>query len=350
MARIGIEAGDTVRRHRAGMARYTYELIEALIDLRSPHQLTALLPVRRLPGIPFKPRRPHARWYRRGRAVSGFDLIHATCCTFPGPRRSAEVATLHDLFTLTGPGQDPSPEKIEETTRYLRRADRVICVSASAQSDLHRMTDLDESMSVVIPLGVNPEFRPRSDREMTAIKQRLGLPQDFLLFVGRPRPNKNLTRLIEAYAESGVDLPLVLAGRFGRRHNAELMEAATRSGVADRLRLPGFVRETDLPALLSGATGFLFPSLFEGFGLPVLEALACGAPVLTSLGVATEEVAGGHAVLVDPRSIDDMSDGINRLIGTSDTDRDARSTFARAFTWERTAARTLEVYEDVLGG
>ena len=346
-ARVGIEASETIRGRPAGIARYAAQLIEALRRLDSPHDIVPLYLWRRLPNAYRDLSSLRGKWFRGGRGIEGFDLVHSTAADDVGRTSAVEVATLHDLYHITGRGMTPT-EKNYRQIQWYREMDRVICVSPHAREDLHLVTDIPESRSVVIPLGVNEAYRPRDAAEVERARRRYGLPREFIAFVGRPRKNKNLEGLIRAHAISGLEVPLLLFGVFYKRHRERVARVSGECGISERVRIVGYVREGDLPAVLTAASALAFPSTFEGFGIPVLEGMACGTPVLTSRGISTEWVAGGHAELIDPWSPDDMAEGIRRVLDVEGDRLAAAEAYARGFTWERTARRTIEVYEELL--
>jgi alpha-1,3-rhamnosyl/mannosyltransferase len=347
--KIGIEASEAVRGRPGGKARYATRLIMALKALDSGHEIVPLYPWRRLLHAFRNPAALSGSWYVRGRGGAGLDLIHATSEAYPAPKRGPEVATLHDLMDLTRPGMNPTAEAIAAYTGPFRRADMVVCVSQTARDDLHLMTDVPESRSVVVHLGVEETYRPRPLAEVDRVKARYRTGDEYVLFIGRPWPQKNIDRLLEAYARSRVDLPMVFVGGFRREHIVHFNGLLERFGIGDCIRRLGFVKERDLPALVTGANALAFPSMAEGFGLPTLEAMACGTPVMTSLGTATEEVAAGHAVLIDPFSVDDMAEGLERVLETDDETIERAMRYAQSFTWEKTARETVAVYDDLLG-
>jgi glycosyltransferase involved in cell wall biosynthesis len=201
----------------------------------------------------------------------------------------------------------------------------------------------------VIPEGVDPGFGRIVPSEAAAARARLGLPPAYLLFVGQIAARKNPVRVLEAVARLPAGSPpLVLAGG-SKGAAADVKEAHARLGLGDRARFLGHVAEGDLPALYSGARALVFPSLDEGFGLPVLEAFACGTPVLASTAGALPETAGGAALLVDPLSVDAIEEGIRRLLADGELRADlvARGRArAAALSWEETARRTLEAYRE----
>jgi glycosyltransferase involved in cell wall biosynthesis len=209
----------------------------------------------------------------------------------------------------------------------------------------------------VIYNGVSPRFRPDvpdAERARVIAKYRLSVP--YLLFLGGEKPHKNLQAVVRAYAEARrrADLPhsLALAGP-PPRSEARLEALISALDLAERVLRPGLVAEEDLPGLVAGADVLLYPTLYEGFGLPVVEAMACGTPVLTSSTSALQEIAGGYAYLVDPMDVDAIARGIVAL----STDEKVRTDFrelgkkrALDFSWDKAAEKTLEVYRAALSG
>jgi glycosyltransferase involved in cell wall biosynthesis len=204
----------------------------------------------------------------------------------------------------------------------------------------------------VIPWGCDERFQPDGDPEQfAAVQQRYGLPPQYLLFVGTLEPRKNLTTLLHAYAmlraeSCAADVKLVVAGRTGWLY-AEIFDTVKRLGLEKEVIFTGFVDDADLPDLYRGAQVFVYPSLYEGFGLPILEAMASGIPVLTSDLASMPEVAGDAAVLVDPRDPKAIAEGIVRILAEGRL-RDALIqkglSRARHYTWESVAQQTLELY------
>jgi glycosyltransferase involved in cell wall biosynthesis len=241
-----------------------------------------------------------------------------------------------------------------------RSADRIFAVSGATRDDLTRVLRVPDEKVVVIHEAVGAEFAVRADElAVDGVIRRYGLRRPYCLFVGNLEPRKNLSRLIEAFGllraragwgAAGAPPPqLVLAGTRGWLYNGIFADVATRGGVAD-IVFTGYVPAADLPALYAGAACFVFPSLYEGFGLPVLEAMASGAPVVASRVGAIPEVAGDAALLVDARRPQELAEAIATVL----TDRTLRDRLvirgrarARQFTWETVARQTLAVYEDV---
>lgn len=340
MADIGIEIGDLLRPHRAGMACYTRSLLAALraqsVDVEGWAKW------RRLPGWFLKPRDVRVRFFGARSPRNPPRLFHATACVFPQWKSPVEIATVHDLYAVQK-ALNLSREEVQRRTEYVTRADRIVCVSRFTRAQVHELLNVPESRTVAIPLAADPGFAPATEAAKSQLRKRLGLPAGFLLFVGRDRANKNLDRLAAAHAMSGLDLPLCIAGRQSKYTRERLLKAAGSRGSR---RFLGAMSDADLPVLLSCASALCMPSTFEGFGLPVIEAMACGTAVLTSAGQATEEAAGGHAVLVDPESVESIANGIRRVVTVTAAQRAAAREYASRRTWRDIAAETLQVYRD----
>ncbi len=266
------------------------------------------------------------------------------------------VLTVHDLSFMR------APEWFRwERARYyraairpsIRLADMVIADSQATADDLQQYMQVSADRVAVVHLGVDSELRPA---DATAIKKahvKYGLPDRFFLYLGTIEPRKNLPRVIEAFdaIATKTNAGLVIAGREGWKAEAT-RRAYTESAHRDRIKFPGFIAAEDMAAVLSAATAFVWPSLWEGFGLPPLDAMACGTPVVTSKTSSLPEVVGDAAVLVDPERVDEIAAGMLRVV-TDDVLR-ARlreGGFARAklLTWRRMAEQTAAVYRRVAG-
>jgi glycosyltransferase involved in cell wall biosynthesis len=289
------------------------------------------------------------------------DLFHATHYVLPPLWKTRSVVTIHDIIHLLYPQFLPSRAALLYARfmirRALNRADRIITVSYNTRSDLVNYFRVSTSRIEVIYNGVSPRFRPdipADDRIRVAAKHGISAP--YLLFLGGEKPHKNVQNVVRAFgkARREANLPhaLVLAGPLPSnpgRLNA-LISALDLSAAVVRT---GVLEEDELPALFAGAEAFLYPTLYEGFGLPVIEAMACGTPVLTSSTSALQEIAGGYALLADPVDVDAIAAGIARLA----TDEKTRAEYAalgrrRAldFSWDKAAARTLGAYAEALRG
>jgi glycosyltransferase involved in cell wall biosynthesis len=230
----------------------------------------------------------------------------------------------------------------------LRRARALLCISQATRDDLVRHFPRSASKARVVPLAVSERLRrERSPEELAAARERHGVEGSFVLCAGTLEPRKNLSRLIEAFlglpAELSGPHTLALVGPKG--WEAEEIDRRIAAAGA-RVKVLGYVSDDDLAALYQSCTAFCYPSLYEGFGLPVLEAMACGAPVLTSRASSMPEIAGDAALYVDPLDVDDIARGLESLLRSpSECERLAAlgRQRAAAFSWERTASETLEI-------
>jgi glycosyltransferase involved in cell wall biosynthesis len=272
-------------------------------------------------------------------------------------KTATQVVTVHDLSFY----QEPAWYRFERAAYYrwavarsLRHTARVIAVSRATARAVYERLGYPEDRIDVVPNGVDERFRPATAEEKESILSKYALPKRFFLYVGTLEPRKNLPRLIRAWSTVAgrCEQDLVLAGRHGWKHSPVLTEVR-RSAHATRIHLPGFVEAEDLPALMSGADAFVYPSLYEGFGIPIAEAMACGTAVLTSSTTSLPEVAGDAALLVDPNDVAALGDAIARLAEDAHLRAElAAKGLARAarYSWKRTAELTLNVYRAALQG
>jgi alpha-1,3-rhamnosyl/mannosyltransferase len=289
------------------------------------------------------------------------DLYHATHYVLPPLPRGKAVVTIHDIIHLLYPQFLPSRAAHlyarSMIRRALRRADRIITVSYNSKRDLVDYFSVSPARIEVIYNGVSPRFRPDVPaEERDRVVRQYGLPTPYLLFLGGEKPHKNLQGVVRAFAQARrlADLPhaLALAGP-PPRNPARLAALISALELDERVFRPGLVAEEDLPGLVTGADVLLYPTLYEGFGLPVIEAMACGTPVLTSATSALQEIAGGYAYLVDPMDVDAIARGIVALATDEKTRADFRELGRKRaldFSWDKAAERTLEVYRAALAG
>ncbi len=275
---------------------------------------------------------------------------------FAGPA----LTTVHDLSWLAHPETHP-PERVRFLERHLPRsleqASAVLTDSDFIADEITAKLGVARAKLRVVPLGVDAAYRPRAPRELAPVLARHALAdQAYLLVVATQEPRKNLARLARAYAALPRELrarhPLVIAGGRGWL-NAELERVLAPLEARGEVRRLGYVDETELPLLYASAHAFAFPSLYEGFGLPVLEAMASGVPVLTSRGSSLEEIArdalGPIALCVDPLDVDALRAGLERLLQDDAWRADASArglAQARAFGWQRCVDATLAVYRE----
>jgi glycosyltransferase involved in cell wall biosynthesis len=364
----------------SGIGHYTSQLVRALARADASHEylLFHLHPVRR-PSV--QPRmdftEPAVRmvwqgWWtsvrarvlrKLGRAtpvesfVGPFDVFHATNYLFAHEIAAARrVVTVHDLTLLLFPDWHPTDrlrQMVPRLIRSLAAADHIVVDSAATREDLLKELAVDAGRVSVVPLAADPTFRPLPRAQVAPTLHRLGLEVGgYLLFVGTLEPRKNLVRLFDALEAAGPDIgPLVVAGADGWG-SQEIRKRMRRLEGSGRVNYLGYVDDAARPALMSGARAFVYPSLYEGFGLPPLEAMACGTPVLTSPVSSIPEVVGDAALLVGPEDTPSIADALRRLW----TDADLRAALserglaqAARFSWDRTAVRMLEIYRTVAG-
>jgi glycosyltransferase involved in cell wall biosynthesis len=283
------------------------------------------------------------------------DLLHSPVYAGPLIGRTPQIVTLHDLSFYLFPHLFPPARRayLQRITRETtRRAAAVIAVSASTARDAVEILKLPPDRVRVIPNGVNPDLRPPTTEHVASLRARLGLPENYVLYLGTLEPRKNLPVLIQAYARarrSGIEHTLVLAGGKGW-YDDPIYAAIQESGVAEHVLLPGYIPGDDLAALYGGAALFVYPSLYEGFGLPPLEAMACGVPVLVSNVSAVPEVVGSAGVTVNPREPEQIAAEMVALLGDQERRRllaSAGLERAALFSWENTARRTAALYDEV---
>lgn len=279
------------------------------------------------------------------------DVYHSPYYLMPYSPGRPTVVTLHDLIPLKVPGSHGTLLRwVYRWTHRLaaRAARRVIAPSEATAVDLIGL-GLPREKVTVVPEGVGPEFCPRPEAEVAAVRAQYRLPETFALYVGTNKPHKNLARLIEAWSGLQPAWPLVVAGGEDPRYPGA-------SALGERHGVPvvaiGSVSNGELPALYTAAAVCILPSLYEGFGLPVIEAMACGAPVLCSNASSLPEIAGDAALLFDPRDVDQIRNAARRAIADRELRRDLSirgRARAETYTWARAAEQTVEVYRAAIG-
>lgn len=286
----------------------------------------------------------------------GFDLYHEPNFV-PFPSGLPTVVTVHDLSVIRFPEWHPADRVRAHEKRFyrgLRQAAHVIVVSGAVRREVIADLGVPPDRVTAVPNGVGPAFRPLPGTEVEPVRARLGLPQRYYLCVGTIEPRKNVGAAMRAFADLPAEVrgscPLVLVGPWGWRSDAD---RAYYEGVGrDRgVRHLGYVADADLPALYAGAVGLVYPTHYEGFGLPPLEMLACGGAVLASTADAVREVCGSHAAFIEPDDLPGWRTAMLRLA----TDAEFRDGLRRGgvahaarFTWERAAEETAAVYRRVL--
>ena len=352
--KVVLEASCLMARNQTGIARICRELLRGYEPLMAPEDTLAYgFQLRRIRRWKIRPRGLAARplpwagnWWP---PTLDCDLVHAVDHRLPPWARPRKVVTLHDLYAELGVNFEKPRARAMQRAVYkdfAARADLAICVSENTRRDFLRFCDYPEERTRVVPPGVGAQFHPRSLEALSVFRQQYGLDRPYLLFVGNLHPNKNLRRLVEAYGRSVVnaDFDLVIVG-CGRPEDAAALQQGNQKG---RLHVLGSLPEVDLPLAYAAAAALMFPSLYEGFGMPILEGMASGIPVLTSTGGACPEVASDHAELIDPLDVTDLARGMAACLSRTPAQLDAARAHASRYTWQAMAERTWGLYRDAL--
>lgn len=354
---IGVDASRAVAAGSAGVGHYSRHLICALAAAGGGHAYRlyangAPAPDWLPPGADWRSIAMPRLWTHvrlsAEMALRAPDALFIPAHVVPPVHPRATVVTIHDLGYLYHPECYGAWQRLylQLSSAWSAAAARAVIVDSEAtRSDVMRTLKVPATRVSVAYPGVAERFAPQSPGEVDAVRRRLGLPDRYLLFVGTIQPRKNIRRLLQAHGQVDGAPPLLIAGGAGWLSEPLLRQARA---APDRVRLLGYVADDDLPALMSGASGFVLPSLFEGFGLPVLEAMACGTPVLVSRSSSLPEIVGDCGIIVDPYSVESIAEGIRALCHETERTQDlalrARER-ARGFTWERCAATVLAALE-----
>ncbi len=374
--RICIEASPAVHK-QAGLGTYTAGLIQGLIHTdpggqysiayNDSENVTLEHPYSKLVSYasdmgnkPWRLRNALTHFGARpfDRSFPDVQLYHSTGHLLPKFRNIKTVFTLHDLIPLIYPEYHLPLNRIFLTQmfpRFLRQADAIISVSESTKRDAMKLLNIPEEKITVVTEGVEPRFYPIKDpNRLAAVRDKHGLPEKFILIVSTIEPRKNHKVLIDAYAEvrkSHPDVALAIVGKNGWMYEG-FYEHLRESGLQKEVKLLGRVEDFELSVLLSAATIFAFPSLYEGFGLPPLEAMASGTPVVVANTSSLPEVVGNAGILLDPNNARSWANAFDALL--SDPQKRMQMSLAgqkqaSKFTWEETAKQTQAVYQKVLG-
>lgn len=362
---IGVDASRAARVRRTGTENYALHLIRGLLalDRRNRYRLyfdRPPLPGLFPPGPNWEPRViPFPRLWTHVRL--SWEMVHqppdvlfvpAHVLPLVRPRRT--VVTVHDLGYRYYPAAHRPLDRfyLDLSTRYHARvATHILADSQATRNDLIREYGADPERITVVYPGVDENLRRVDDVAVLAVTRvKYGIPGEYVLYVGTLHPRKNLVRLIEAFAALQSEaVNLVIAGQKGWLYD-NIFARVRELGLAERVFFTGYVADADLAALLSGARVFAFPSLYEGFGFPVLEAMACGVPVVCSHASSLPEVAGDAALLVDPLDPTAWAAALERALIDEELRADlVRRGYAQArrFSWRRAAGETLQVLERI---
>jgi glycosyltransferase involved in cell wall biosynthesis len=367
--RIGLDYTSALRQG-AGIGRYTRGIVGALAELDHTNRYTLVVPrdvalpppladnmtVRRLPLAEWP---LTVAWHRLRLPLyvnlftGALDIFHSPDFVLPPVQRARTIVTVHDLSFLRYPeyaARGLVAYLSAVVPRSLRRADLILADSEWTRQDVVNLLGIAAEKITVVPAGVGPEYRVISDLPLLeAVRQRYRLPARFVLHVGTLEPRKNLVRLIEAFralADVEPETRLVLVGGKGWLYE-DIFAGVERLGLGDRVVFPGYVAEADLPAVYNLAAVLAYPSLYEGFGIPPLEAMACGVPVVCSSSSSLPEVVGDAAMMVQPTETDALAGALQRALMDDTLRAQLRQrglARARHFTWQAAARKLLAAY------
>ncbi|MCP4361947.1 MAG: glycosyltransferase family 4 protein, partial [Chloroflexi bacterium] len=280
------------------------------------------------------------------------DVYHSPYYLMPYAPGLPTVVTIYDLIPKFFPQYVSVKARLFfhlSTRLALHTAQHIIVISEASRRDLLRSFALSPVRVTAVPLAPDPHFQSQPDAEMERIRQKYNLPDSYTLYLGINKPHKNLARLLDAWTNVNTKMPLVVAGAWDERY-PQIKNQATDLGLGDRVIFLGPVDEADLPGLYAGAMLFVFPSLYEGFGLPVMEAMACGTAVICANSSSLPEVAGNAALYFDPHDTADITLKINQLLAgralQAEYEKKALKQ-AKKFSWEVTALSTLQLYRSL---
>lgn len=383
--RIGIDYSMGLANTRTGVGNYCYQLVDALskidteneyilypffynifnLDYKVPNiKYTGnfkvafrknLIPAKMLRDLWFGSMPETIKEFMLG----DVDIVHST--TFCAPKfknkKKKLIVTIYDLTVLTHPECHEEAnikmctKGINDTVRY---ADEIIAISEHTKKDLMEILKVPDEMITVTPLAADTSYMPISDSEkLVRVREQYKLPKKFILFVGSLEPRKNVKTLIRAFAglseELRKDYYLVIAGAKGWL-NSDIPKIVTDLKIEEKVFFTGYIANEDISTVYSLATIFVYPSLYEGFGLPILEAMSCGVPTITSNTSSMPEVAGDAALLINPLDVDELVAALERLLysdGIQNRMREQGLKRAGEFSWEKCARETLAVYHKV---
>lgn len=362
--RIGIDATVLAQSRIVGISRFIANLVEQLAAADDANEYYLFYRPRTLkrPHLLWKPadRRFHRRILQEplNRGLFGrLDVFHATYQRLPRYRDLAPyLGTLHDIFYLSRPDMGSERTRARWQARYLdvaRRSRLVMTLSEFSKDEIVRLLGVEPAKVRVVYLAASDAYRPAAPDAVADARARHRLTRPYVLFGGGFGRRKNAAGAVRAFARAAPRLPadlcLAISGSGGPTER-EALEAAAAAGIRDRIEVLGFVPDDDYPALMSGSTLYFFPSELEGFGLPALEAMACGAPVVTSSTTSLPEVCGDAAVLVDPADPEAMAAALVEVAGDEGRRADLGRRGlerARRFTWRKVAAEVLALYREV---
>lgn len=369
---IGLDISVLNDRQRVGIAVYTYNLIDALLKINKKDKFILFgiatfetfdylknLPFKNYPNVEMKIYRMPARFFRTAfllwqwfdkltieNFVGPVDIFHSFNWYFPPQRKGKRVGTVYDLTPLIYPQfHYPKTSQLDRVRleRTAKMADLVVAISKNSKKDFLSFWPT-ENVEVIYPAASDRFKLPKNNPKIKEVLRKYKLKPGYILSVATLEPRKNLNRLIEAYFQSGLENKLVLVGGMGWKNDQVLDMIKKHS---DKIVLTGFVMDEDLPMFYSQALCFVYPSLYEGFGIPVLEAMSCGTPVICSKTSSLPEVGGDAAVYVDPKSVDSIAQALikikQRQLRIKLIEKGLKQ--AQKFSWRKSAEKLNKLYQ-----
>lgn len=366
--KLGVTSDWLNGDNHAGIANYVYNLLKELIKIKNrdmylinyeENEFTYKYNKIIIPN-PLKGISKTVSWYLylgvQNNRLKKLDIIHnpTQCPTFFRFKQKY-IFTVHDITPLIDSKEHPIHRVLSYKLllpRTLKTADKIIAVSNSTKKDLINYFNIPEEKIRVILNAADEKFKPLSDKEVKEAKQKYSLNFPFILYVGTLEPRKNIPSLIKAFyklKKKNLQYKLVITGKKGWKYK-EIFETIDKLNLQNDVVFTGYVADEDLPALYNAADLFVYPSIYEGFGLPPLEAMACGTPVITSNTSSLPEVVGDAGIMIDPPDVDGLADAMHEVLTNEGLREDMIKKGlerAKMFSWEKCARETLEVYEEV---
>lgn len=365
--RIAIDASQIVYED-TGVGNYTRNLTKSLLEISSEHDFILYAGVRKRKSTlskymiespwrratwkirPIPPRIASILFNQTSLSIDwiigNFDIFHASDWTHPSTNKPT-ITTIHDLVFRKYPDTvDSIIARTQERRIYkaIANTSHIIVDSDSTKKDLETIYNVDPARMTTIHLACEDRFKPQNKSSVDRVKKRYGIEGDYILALSTLEPRKNIQRVVDAFralknSKKHENLKLVLAGRHGWGDKLKV--------TGEDIIIPGSVESLDLPSLYTGASVFVYPSLYEGFGIPVLESMSCGTPVVASNVSSIPEIAGDSGILVDPESVKGIVAGIEKGIRRMSSLEKQVQSQAKKFSWKRTASKTMDIYTKV---
>ncbi|MFO7799078.1 MAG: glycosyltransferase family 1 protein [Rhodohalobacter sp.] len=352
--RISFEASSLKKIKPTGVSRYIENLVGSMLDSFSEDSFSLYYKLSRIKNrnniLQFN--RCQTKYYYNylWPVFKDADIFHGLDGYVPNWKNVKKIVTIHDIASIKLNREKISSQKfmnkkLSNYNEVLKYVDAVVTVSESTKNDVAEYFNYDYKKIFVTHLGVGKNYYPRSVDSVSKILSKFSIDKNYLLFIGDLSARKNTTRMIKAYASSQKckDMQFVFSGGVSYGGESSLQEIKNL-GLERNVKILNYVDNSDLPALYTGASGLVFPTLYEGFGLPILESMACGTPVLTSNVGSAPEIGGKLAIYVDPYDIGAIADGIDALVNRTVGPREDLINHANKFSWSRCAEKTFEVY------